>query len=205
MPHDPQRTRQSIVALQALREQAERGRDQALMQLEQARRALDRTEQQAAQLSGYRHETQQRWQAQFRSGAAITLVHCYHDFVSRLHGAEVHSASGVQSARARMEAAQADLRDAELRLASVERLIERREDALGHGLRQREQRQLDEAAARASLRLRSGDDAALAGAVGAGGAPLPDTTHEAAAAPAATPPRPVPAPGGLSPRPRPAA
>ena len=42
MPHDPQRTRQSIVALQALREQAERGRDQALMQLEQARRAPSR-------------------------------------------------------------------------------------------------------------------------------------------------------------------
>lgn len=154
MSHDPARLRSALQTLQPVLELAERVRDDAAAALRQAERALQHAEDQARQISGYRSETQLRWQAQFRQGAAITLVHCYQDFVDRLHGAEAHGDAGVAAARQRCEAARAALQSAELRLASVDRLKQRREALLQLGLERRDQRQTDEAAARASQRER---------------------------------------------------
>lgn len=154
MSHDTARTRRDLQTLQPVLELAERVRDDAAAALRQAERALEHAEHQARQISGYRSETQQRWQAQFRQGAAIALVHCYQNFVDRLHGAEAHGDAGVAAARRRCEAARAALQAAELRLASVGRLKERREALLRLGLERRDQRQTDEAATRASLRER---------------------------------------------------
>lgn len=154
MPHDLARTRRSLQSLQPVLELAERERDDAAAALRQAERALERAEQQASQISDYRSETQARWHAQFRQGSSITLVHCYQDFVSRLHGAEAHSDAGVSAAQSRRDAARAVLQAAELRLASVGRLRDRREAVLRLGLERRDQRQTDEAATRAALRER---------------------------------------------------
>jgi flagellar FliJ protein len=198
MSHDTTRVRTSLHTLQPVLERAERERDDAAAALRQAERALQQAEFQATQISDYRSETQARWQAQFRQGAAITLVHCYQDFVTRLHGAEAHSDASVGAAQSRCAAARAVLQAAELRLASVSRLRERRESVLREGLERRDQRQTDEAAARAAARReRPEHDTAHLPAPGTEHgelAPLPQAPSQASPQPPSSLRLPLPSP-----------
>lgn len=142
----------SLQPLQLLLEQAERERDEARARQGRAEATLAGAERQQQQLSDYRQECETRWTEQFRQGAAVTLLQCYHEFVGRLHGAVDQQAQQIQRLGQERERAAGQTLAAELRVAAVRKLIERRSQALLSAAAHREQKQMDEMAARAGQR-----------------------------------------------------
>ncbi len=143
-------THPSLQPLFVLLEQAERDRDDALSRQRRAQDQLSAARAQESSLRAYRHEYQERWGQQFRQGETMTLVHCYHDFVGRLHGAVDHQGQQVERLARDGERAQAEVLAAELRVASVRKLIERRETAMARSAERRDQKGQDEMASRAA-------------------------------------------------------
>ena len=143
-------THPTLQPLLILLEQAESERDAALQRERKVERALAAAEQQAVQLREYRSEYEGRWGQQLKRGMAITLVHVYQDFVGRLHGAVDQQGEQIERLRAELARCMADTVAAELRVASVGKLIDRRESTLARNAAQREQKQLDELASRAA-------------------------------------------------------
>ena len=103
---------------------------------------------QAEQLRTYRREYEQRWNAQFAVVGQIELVHCYHGFMERLTQAVEHQLRVEAHATAQVECALGAVRAAELRCASVRKLIERRNLEQRLADERRDQKQSDEFAAR---------------------------------------------------------
>jgi flagellar FliJ protein len=135
-------------SLQVLLEATERQRDQALARQNRAITALDAALGQAEQLRDYRISCQDRWSEQFRLGAAITLVQVYHDFADRLHGAVDLQGRQVERLRADLARCEAETLAAELRVASIDKLIARRRAQKSLEAERREQKQQDEYAGR---------------------------------------------------------
>lgn len=152
----------SLRPLHLLIEQAERQRDEALARRGRADAALQAAEQQQRQLADYQQESQARWLAQFRQGAAITLVQVHHDFVDRLQGAVAMQAQQVERLRRETERVAAAHVAAEQKLAAIRKLLDQRSQTLLAAALRREQRQMDELAARAGQRPRAEAMAALA-------------------------------------------
>lgn len=144
----------SLRPLMVLLDQAERERDQALAGQNRAEAALLAARRQQQQLADYRQECETRWTEQFRQGVAMTLLQCYHDFVGRLHGAVDQQAQQIERLCQERERAGAVTLAAELRLAAVRKLLERRSQALLRSANAREQKQMDEMAARAGWQRR---------------------------------------------------
>lgn len=142
-------THPSLQPLMILLEQAEGERDNALASQNRALAAVEAAERQQQQLSDYRQECENRWTQQFRQGVAMTLLQCYHEFVGRLHGAVDLQGQQIERLRQEGERARAATLAAELRVAAVQKLLERRSAALLRSAAQREQKQMDEMAARA--------------------------------------------------------
>jgi flagellar FliJ protein len=128
--------------------QAESERDAALAAHEQAQRAERASVAQLQQLTDYRADYETRWNAQFSQGGEMALVRCYHDFMARLSQAVDQQHNAVRNAQAQRQAALQGLRERELRVASVGKLIERRSREIRIGSERRDQRQFDEMAAR---------------------------------------------------------
>jgi flagellar FliJ protein len=145
----------SLRPLHILVEQAERQRDEALARRGRADAALQAAEQQQRQLGDYQQESEARWLAQFRQGAAITLVQAYHDFVGRLQGAVELQAQQVERLRRECERVAAAHVAAEQKLAAIRKLRDQRAQTLLLGALRREQKQMDELAARAGQRPRN--------------------------------------------------
>lgn len=141
-------THPTLRPLMVLLEQAERERDQALAGQSRAEAALDAARQQQQQLGDYRQECETRWTQQFRQGVAMTLVQCYHDFIGRVHGAVDLQAQQIDRLQQERDRASAETLAAETRVAAVRKLLERRSEALLRSAQQREQKQMDELAAR---------------------------------------------------------
>jgi len=141
-------------------EQAERLRDEALARRGRADAALQAAEQQQRQLGEYQRESEARWLAQFRQGAAITLVQAYHDFVGRLQGAVAMQAQQVERLRRESERVAAAHVVTEQKLAAIRKLLDQRRQALLAAAQRREQKQMDELAARAGQRPRAEASAA---------------------------------------------
>jgi flagellar FliJ protein len=140
-----------------LLEVAERQRDLALARQNKARSALDAAIGQAEQLRDYRSSCQSRWGERFREGAAITTVLVYHDFVDRLHGAVDLQGRQVDRLRAELARSEAETLAAELRVASIDKLIARRANELLIKSERREQKQLDEYAGRMAWQASHGE------------------------------------------------
>jgi flagellar protein FliJ len=138
----------SLEPLQALLGLTERERDAALATTQQAAQALAQQQQQQQQLASYRDEYTERWKQQLRTEASIALLQCYHGFMDRLQAAVNQQEQVVQQAAARLAREQLQLREHELRVASVRKLIERRVAEIHRGIERREQRELDAHAAR---------------------------------------------------------
>jgi len=130
--------------------QHERQRDAALAEHQRAVVAGDAAAAQAAQLHTYRREYEQRWSAQFQREGQIELVRCYHSFMERLSQAVEQQARAAEHAAAQVERAMTVLREAELRCASVRKLIERRTHEQRVDAERRDQKQTDEQASRAA-------------------------------------------------------
>ncbi len=139
-----------IQPLTVLLGQNERLRDAALIEHQRVRAASVAAAAQAEQLQAYQREYQARWQAQFQRGGQIELVHCYQGFMERLSQAVAQQARIAEHAAAQVGHALGELRAAELRCASVRKLIERRTQELRIGADRLEQKRSDETASRAA-------------------------------------------------------
>ena len=139
-------------SLLTLLQQAEAARDAAEVALQRTLAALQPARPQQGQLEPPRAEPAARYAEQFARGASIDIVRCYQGFAQRLAQAIEQQAQAVRAAEGRVEAAREPLRQAELQVASIRKLIERRSEELRLKEQRREQRQTDECAARATGR-----------------------------------------------------
>ncbi len=137
---------QPLQMLQVLRDHASQERDRAATALRRCEEVLRRAQLQGSQLGDYRVEYTQRWSLQFGQRGAIEIVHCYHAFMQRLDEAIALQQRQVEAAAHELEGARQALLRAELRVASVGKLIERRMAELERQQWRREQRQSDEIA-----------------------------------------------------------
>ena len=138
----------STTALTTLLEQATSERDQILAALQRAELHARRLQAQAEQLNGYRGEYRQRWQQQFSREGQAEIVQCYHGFMGRLEDVLGQQQAQVNAAAANGARLRQSLAAAELRVASVKKLIERRQAELHKQHERREQRHNDEMAQR---------------------------------------------------------
>ncbi|WP_119157483.1 flagellar export protein FliJ [Caldimonas tepidiphila] len=145
-------------ALHLVLEQAQRARDAAQAASERADQALQAAERQAAQLGQYRGEYQQRWSTRFRTeGGTSGVLNCYQGFMQRIEEAIGHQQQMLAHAARQQARARAELLQCETRVASVQRLIERRRSEALASARRHEQKTTDEQAARSAARGRLSD------------------------------------------------
>jgi len=137
-----------VMALKVLLKQAEAERDEALMLLREAEARATAAQQQAEQLQVYRGEYRQRWSQQFAQGGTIQIVQCYQSFSDRLEQAVQLQQNNAVQQQAQLDQARALLAQRELRVASVGKLIQRREQELRQVQMRQEQKTTDEAAQR---------------------------------------------------------
>ncbi|HEX6707086.1 MAG TPA: flagellar export protein FliJ [Albitalea sp.] len=130
--------------LMTLLAQTERERDEAWAQAQRAGEAQARAASQVDQLLTYRREYEQRWNTQFRTEGRIELVHCYRGFMDRLTLAVEQQQRIADQATTQLERARAELAQHEMRVASVRKLIERRQQELRLSADRIEQKQTDE-------------------------------------------------------------
>lgn len=147
-----------LQSLALLLEHAQRQRDKALTAHHRAQAAAAAAAEQSNQLLGYRRDYQQRWHTKFQREGPMALVHCYHQFMDKLTQAVDHQARIAAHAGQQTEHTLAQVRELELRCASVRKLIERRSRELRLGTERREQKQTDEQAMRSAWASRSTDD-----------------------------------------------
>jgi flagellar protein FliJ len=132
---------QPLIALLA---QTERERDAAWAEAQKAAQAHQNATAQSEQLLAYRREYEQRWSNQFKSEGRIELVHCYRGFMDRLTQAVEQQQRIADHAATQAERAKATLAEHEVRVASVRKLIERRQYELRLSADRIEQKQTDE-------------------------------------------------------------
>ena len=142
----------TLNALTVAVEVASRKRDEARRLLQEAQGAQHAAQDQLNQLQGYARETEGRWG--MRADAAVqpeVMVHHY-QFMDRL-GHAVGLQTGVVSDHAsRVQDAARTLLEAELRLASLRKVVEKRQHDHERQQMRREQKQTDE---RASIQVRN--------------------------------------------------
>lgn len=134
--------------LTLLLEHEEAERDRLLRLLQQAQEQGRRAREQAATLVGYRDEYRQRWSRQFASGGSMPIVQCYQGFMGRLEQAIAQQMREVDRTEARIAQARGALTAQQQRVASVRKLIERRQLELRAKAGRHEQKISDEAALR---------------------------------------------------------
>ncbi len=131
-------------------ELAERQRDAARQGLQGVQGARQAAQAQLDQLEGYAQETQGRWGAAPGRALLPPLLQHHHQFMGRLEHAIGLQARAVGAQQQRVVQAQQQLLQAELRLASLRKVLERRQAEQQRQQQRREQKQTDE---RAALRL----------------------------------------------------
>jgi flagellar FliJ protein len=134
--------------LHTLLEREKEKRDAALADWRNAEAQERAAREQADSLVAYRGEYRKRWQAQFAKSAQIEILHCYQGFVDRLEQAIGAQQGVAEQAAGRVQAARLRLRHRETKVATVQRLIERRLQASALREQRREQKTVDEAAQR---------------------------------------------------------
>jgi flagellar protein FliJ len=134
--------------LMTLLAHTEGARDEALAHSQRQDAAHRAAQTQAEQLLSYRRDYEQRWGEHFSRQAKVELLHCYQGFIERLSQAIEQQSRAAALAASQAGTAGAALREAEMRVASVRKLIERRIAERQHSDDRREQKQSDEFAAR---------------------------------------------------------
>jgi flagellar FliJ protein len=139
-----------LALLRTLLERELKRRDEQMAQVRGAAANVESQQQQADGLSTYRSEYCQKWSTQFRQAAQIEILRSYHGFLSRLDQAIGQQQSVVEHAKRMLEIQRQRLVEREIRVATVERLIKRRETLLARIEDRRDQKNLDELAQRPS-------------------------------------------------------
>ena len=134
-----------------LMEQAERERDAALAQHTEAQTRLGRAQAQSDELQRFDSEYHQRWHQQGQGGLGIETLRCYQSYGQRLLEAIGQQGQLIQHLEQRRQACQLELQARELRLASLRKLIERRQQQLLQLQEKQDQKITDEWAARSAL------------------------------------------------------
>jgi flagellar FliJ protein len=138
----------TMPALLQLLDHERRTRDEAILGMRNAEGAAGQADAQAAQLNTYRSEYVERWSARFREPGSVTLMQCYQGFMQRLDQAIIQQRTAVEQAHARIDQMRRQLQDNKRRVASVEKLIERRQQQQQRQATRREQSHSDETAQR---------------------------------------------------------
>lgn len=139
-------------SLLTLLDHEERLRDEVQARLRQAQARVGQAQAQHEQLDSYQGEYRQRWGTRFATQATdAALLQHYTGFGDRLGQAITQQAQVVQSAQAQAERVRQALVAQETRVAAVRKLIERRQAQAQLAQARREQKQIDEAAARAGM------------------------------------------------------
>jgi flagellar FliJ protein len=137
-----------LALLQTLLEREKKRRDEQMAQVRNAVANAEAQQQQADGLTVYRSEYCQKWSAQFQQAAQMEILRSYHGFLSRLDQAISQQQSVIDHARRMVEIQRQRLIEREIRVATVERLIKRREATLARLADRRDQKNLDEMAQR---------------------------------------------------------
>ena len=137
----------SLNALSVAVEVASRKRDDARKVLQDTLAAEQAARAQLDQLEDYARETESRWGMKADTTMQPEVMYHHYQFMNRLgHAASIQNGVvGDQSAR--LQAAQRALLDAELRLASLRKVVEKRLNDLALQQQRRDQKQTDERAA----------------------------------------------------------
>lgn len=140
----------TLNALQVAIEVAQRQRDGARQALLDLQRIAQAGQAQLDQLRQYAQETEQRWG--MRAGAAVQpeVMHHHYQFMARLEHTMGLQADIVQAQGQRVAQARQVLMQAELRVQSLQKVLQRKQQEQALAQQRREQKQTDE---RASLRL----------------------------------------------------
>lgn len=133
--------------MQVAADMARRKRDEAAADLNRGRAGERAAQNQFDQLTSYAHDTESRWTEQARVLATPELMTHHYAFMTRLHHA-IHLQRDVMKQHARqIEGLVARVREAELRLRSLQMVIDRQRLDHERVLAKREQKQTDEMAA----------------------------------------------------------
>lgn len=137
----------SLNALTVAVEAASRKRDEARRALQDTQAAQQAAQAQLEQLEGYARETEARWGVKADTAMKPEVMYHHYQFMNRLgHAAGIQT--GVVGDHAhRVEAARQALLQAELRLASLRKVVDKRRQELELAQMRREQKQTDERAA----------------------------------------------------------
>jgi flagellar FliJ protein len=139
-----------LALLHLLLEREQKRRDEQMAAVRAAAANAEAQQQQADGLGSYRSEYCQKWSAQFQQAAQMEILRSYHGFLARLDQAITQQTSVVEHAHRMVEAQRQRLVEREIRVATVERLIKRREAMLAKIADRRDQKNLDELAQRLS-------------------------------------------------------
>jgi len=146
-----------LALLKTLLEREQKRRDEQMANVRNAVANAEAQQQQADGLVAYRTEYCRKWSAQFQQAATIEILRSYQGFLSRLDQAIAQQQSVLEHAHRMVEAHRQRLVEREIRVATVERLIQRREAMLAKVADRRDQKNLDELAQRlATTRAQAG-------------------------------------------------
>jgi flagellar protein FliJ len=143
-------------ALTTMLELAERQRDTARAALMQAEGASNRALAQLDQLVAYQADYRARAPGTAGLAAPIELLRCHQGFMGRLDQAMVQQREAVKTSHGELLRRRQQLQQAELKVASVRKLIERRQSERERVEARREQNHSDEAALQRHRRASSG-------------------------------------------------
>lgn len=126
---------------------AVRKRDAAIQDLGQSEQAMVAAQGQMEQLEGYAKETETRWTVHGQISTTPELMRHHYQFMDRLSHAMALQQHVLRDRAARVEASKAGVVQAEIRLASLKKVCERKREAMAREQGRREQREIDEMAA----------------------------------------------------------
>ena len=137
----------SLNALSVAIESAERKRDAARTALLERQNAQRAAQAQMDQLQGYVLEMQTRWGAQEGLAVQPEVMHHQYQFMDRLQHAIGLQTRMVADVEIRLETARQALLAAELRVTSLQKVVQARKRDLALAQMRREQKETDERAA----------------------------------------------------------
>ena len=137
----------SLNALNVAIEAAERKRDAARTAMQERQRAQQAAQAQMDQLQGYVLEMQARWGAQEGLAVQPEVMHHQYQFMERLQHAIGLQTRVVADQDIRLETARQALLAAELRVTSLQKVVQTRKRDMALAQMRREQKETDERAA----------------------------------------------------------
>ena len=137
----------NLSALMVAVEVASRKRDGARKVLQDTQAAQQAASEQLDQLEGYARETEARWGMKEDTAVQPEVMYHHYQFMDRLGQAAVLQTGVVSDQSHRVNTARQALMEAELRLASLRKVMEKRRQEIELQQMRKDQKQTDERAA----------------------------------------------------------